>query len=221
MGKSRSLVSSCQNLKLYTGVLAPYFWLGPIPRNQAPDGGGEPSSWSLLGACIFIPFPACLSKNGWVQTGLFLSVCVPPGRGADTTGAPSSQEAGKCLWVSSSWKRFEALWQMFAVPATSLMLETKPRTIPDQSPTLWLTAGVCFLLRKPFTVWDQEKGSEKREMRAKWELGWMLLLKNQNYKGRRDGFKEKDKFSTTSYDLKSYQVLESYTHYIMIQTFMH
>ena len=126
MGKSRSLVSSCQNLKLYTGVLASCFWPGPIPRNQAPDGGGGPSSWSLLGVCIFIPFPACLSKNGWVQTGRFLSVCVPPGRGADTAGAPSSQEAGKCLWVSSSWKRFEALWQMFAVPATSLTLETEP-----------------------------------------------------------------------------------------------
>jgi hypothetical protein len=28
----------------------------------------------------------------------------------------------------------------------------------------------------------------------------MPLLKNQNYKGKRDGFKEKDKFSTTSED---------------------
>ena len=116
MGKSRSLVSSCQNLKLYTGVFAPSFWLALSQESGARWGRG--------------------AENGWVHRGLFLSVCVPPGRGADTAGAPSSQEAGKCLWVSSSWKRFEALWQMFAVPATSLLLETKPRTIPDQSLTL-------------------------------------------------------------------------------------
>lgn len=46
-------------------------------------------------------------------------------------------------------------------------------------------------------------------------------LKNKKYKGKRGSFKEKDKCSTTSEDLKSHRVLGSYTHYIIIPAFMH
>lgn len=136
MGKRDSLVSSCQSpltLHRCLSPLLPGWFLSLRIRCQIGEGGAD-----LLkppGGVNFYPLP-CPPQTRGLGTAGSVPLCVcSSGRGADIAGV-RSQEAGKCLWVSSSWKRFEALWQMFAVPATSLMLETKPPTIPDQSSTL-------------------------------------------------------------------------------------
>ena len=75
MGKSRSLVSSCQNLKLYTGVFAPSFWLALSQESGARWGRGA----ELLkppGGVHFYPLP-CLPEQEWLGTqgSVSLRVC--------------------------------------------------------------------------------------------------------------------------------------------------
>lgn len=147
--------------------LLPSSWvLSPGVRCQV--GAEGLTSWSFLDSVSFYhfchTFPACLS--GWVQTGLSVCAGTSPWyrdrRGLGTgTGV---WEVFMGLW---QLERFESLWQMFAVPVTSLMLETKPLTLPDQSPQSWLTARRRFLPQKPCTACGQESRSKER-MWAKW-----------------------------------------------------
>lgn len=70
----------------------------------------------------------------------------------ETSGGSTSQQGWPTWeesWGSNSCSEFESPWQMFAIPATSLILETKPLVIPDQSTPFWLTDSVCFIWHNP------------------------------------------------------------------------
>lgn len=66
---------------------------------------------------------------------------------------------------------FGSLWQMFAVPATSLMLETKPLTLPDQSPRSVIDSwGV--LRPPPHThIHNLKAGERERKERGEGKMG--------------------------------------------------
>lgn len=52
-------------------------------------------------------------------------------------------------WGSNSCSGFESPWQMFAIPAPSLILETKPLIIPDQSTLFLIDSQRVFIQHNP------------------------------------------------------------------------
>lgn len=109
-----------------------------------------------------------------------LCVCSFVAARADTARA-WWRDAEECLPVSSSWKRFEPLWQMFVVSATSLTLETKPLTILNRVPLRDWQLG-CASSRG--NAAQSKNGREGLGRRSLKKLGCLPLLKAQINKER-------------------------------------